>query len=78
MIDGPVPIIVAGDALGQLIFLTMDTNPQTQAQEPLLCAQGGHNDKKQPVLKVFTITVDGEPAPVSVDPSGNFRLWKGS
>ena len=66
---GPVPIIIGGDIEGHLHFLTME------GATPLLCAQGAHNDNNQPVAKVFIFPIGNNQAPVSIDATGNFRLW---
>ena len=63
---------MAGDMAGQINFLTMEN------QMPLECTMGGHNDKKQPVMKIFCVNLGAKFAPVTVDPQGNFRLWTDS
>ena len=70
IIPGPKPIVMAGDTAGQMHFLTEEDSGQT-----LMCSQGGHNDKTEAVLKVITCPIENQNAPVTIDQSGNFRLW---
>ena len=38
LIEGSMPIVVGGDKDGQLSFLTLETDPQSQQQVPLQCS----------------------------------------
>lgn len=83
LLMGTMPIVIGGDKDGQLTFLTLESDPQSQ-QVPLQCTQGGHTDMKPvplPIIKVFIFKgANMDPAlqnsVVTIDTNGNFRLWK--